>query len=60
MDTNRHKYGWPSFSFEFISCGLDHYPRMQLLAVPEILEGKRFDTPGAVGKGDPQKRMDLR
>ena len=29
------------------------YPRMQLLAVEEILEGKRFDTPGAVGKGDP-------
>ena len=36
------------------------YPRMQLLTVPEILEGKRFDTPGAVGKGDPQKRLDLR
>jgi len=36
------------------------YARMQLLTVPEILEGKRFDTPGAVGKGDPQKRLDLR
>lgn len=36
------------------------YPRMQLLAVPEILEGKRFDTPGAVGRGNPQKRLDLR
>lgn len=36
------------------------YPRMQILTVPEILEGKRFDTPGAVGKGNPQKRLDLR
>jgi len=27
------------------------YPRMQMLTVPEILEGKRFDTPGVVGRG---------
>ena len=26
------------------------YARMQLLTVPKILEGKRFDTPGTVGK----------
>ena len=26
------------------------YPRLQVLSVPEILEGKRFDTPGVVGK----------
>ena len=28
------------------------YPRMQLLTVPEIIEGKRFDTPSVVGRGD--------
>ena len=28
------------------------YPRMQLLTVPEILAGKRFDTPSVVGRGD--------
>ena len=27
-----------------------YYPRMQLLTVPEILEGRRFDTPGVAGK----------
>ena len=30
-----------------------HYPRLQLLTVEEILAGKRFDTPGAVGKTSP-------
>ena len=30
------------------------YPRMQLLTVDDILEGKRFRTPGAVGRGSPQ------
>ena len=28
------------------------YPRMQLLTVADILEGKRFDTPSVVGRGD--------
>ncbi len=28
------------------------YPRMQMLTVPEILDGKRFETPTVVGKGD--------
>ena len=36
-----------------------NYARMQMLTIEEILEGKRFDTPGAVGKGDPQQRLDL-
>ena len=27
------------------------YPRMQLLTVAEILEGKRFNTPGVAGRG---------
>ena len=31
-----------------------YYPRMQLLTVPEILEGRRFDTPGVVGKQESQ------
>ena len=35
------------------------YARMQMLTVEEILKGKRFDTPGAVGKGDPQARLEL-
>ena len=30
--------------------GVD-YPKLQMLTVPEILEGKRFQTPGAVGRG---------
>ena len=30
------------------------YPRMQMLTVQEILEGKRFDTPNVVGRGSQQ------
>ena len=30
------------------------YPWMQLITVPDILEGKRFHTPGAVGRGELQ------
>ena len=33
---------------------MNPYPRMQLLTVADILEGKRFRTPGAVGRGSPQ------
>lgn len=34
------------------------FPRMQMLTVPEILEGKRFETPGAVaGKGLAQQKI---
>ena len=28
------------------------YARMQLLNVPEILEGKHFETPSVIGRGD--------
>ena len=28
----------------------EFYPRMQLLTVQEILDGKRFNTPGARGQ----------
>ena len=35
------------------------YSRMQLLTVPEILEGKRFKTPGAVGRGSAQSSLPL-
>ena len=35
------------------------YPRMQLLTVAEILEGKRFKTPGAVGRGAAQSALPL-
>ena len=31
-----------------------HYARMQMLTAQEILDGKRFDTPGAVGKSEAQ------
>ena len=27
-----------------------HYPRMQMISVPEILEGRRFHTPGVAGR----------
>ncbi len=30
------------------------YPRMQMLTVQEILDGKRFDTPSVVGRGSSQ------
>ena len=36
------------------------YPRMQILSVPEILEGKRFDTPTVMGKAQhPQGNLRL-
>ena len=36
------------------------YPRMQILSVPEILEGKRFETPTVMGKAQhPQARFEL-
>ncbi|MDE0331102.1 MAG: site-specific DNA-methyltransferase [Nitrospinae bacterium] len=31
------------------------YPRMQMLSIPEIFEGKRFYTPGVVGKGQKEQ-----
>ncbi len=36
-----------------------HYPKMQMLSVPEILEGKVFKTPGAVGRGLAQPSLPL-
>ena len=36
--------------------GID-YPRMQILAVGEILEGQRFKTPTVAGRHEPQPRM---
>ena len=33
------------------------YPRMQLLTVEEILDGARFRTPGAVGRGTGQQAL---
>ena len=33
------------------------YPRMQILSVGEILEGKRFETPTVAGRHEPQPRM---
>lgn len=35
------------------------YPRMQLLTVSEILDGKRFTTPSAVGRGSRQQPLAL-
>ena len=36
------------------------HARMQILSVPEILEGKRFDTPAVFGKsGNPQSEIQL-
>jgi len=35
------------------------YPRMQLLTVEEILDGARFRTPGAVGRGTDQQALAL-
>ena len=33
------------------------YPKMQLLTVAEILDGKRFRTPTVAGRHEPQPRM---
>ncbi len=33
------------------------YPKMQVLTVEEILDGKRFDTPSVVGKGSSQTTL---
>ena len=33
------------------------FPRMQMLTVPEILEGKRFDTPGVAGRVLAQQKI---
>ncbi len=35
------------------------YARMQMLTVSEILDGKRFNTPGAVGRGLAQPSLPL-
>ncbi len=35
------------------------YPKMQILTVKEILEGKRFKTPGAVGRSERQPVLPL-
>ena len=36
------------------------YPRMQILSVPEIIEGKLFDTPTPMGRAQsPQKPLEL-
>ena len=36
------------------------YARLQMLTVAEILEGKRFETPFALGKGSPQMQLGLK
>ena len=33
------------------------YPRMQLLTVPEMLDGRRFRTPTVAGRNEPQPRL---
>ncbi len=33
------------------------YPKMQVLTVEEILEGKSFDTPSVVGRGSSQTTL---
>lgn len=35
------------------------YPRLQMLSVEQILEGKRFNTPGVVGKGKDSQQAKL-
>ena len=36
------------------------YPRLQMLAVQEILDGKRFDSPSVSGRGTGQQALALR
>ena len=36
------------------------YPRVQILSIPEILEGKRFTTPTVLGRvTSPQRGLEL-
>ena len=36
-----------------------YYPQMQMHTVREILEDKRFKTPGVAGRGDPIPRLQV-
>ena len=40
-----------------LKIGPAHYPKLQILTVEEILEGKRFETPWVVGRHELQPRM---
>ena len=42
-----------------VQIGQARYPRLQMLTVDDILDGKRFDTPGAVGRGLKQPQLRL-
>ena len=42
-----------------VRIGHAKYPRLQMLTVDDIFEGKRFDTPGAVGRGLKQPQLRL-
>ena len=33
------------------------YPRMQMLSVEEIFDGRRFNTPSVAGRGEPQPTL---
>ena len=35
------------------------YPKLQMISVDEILEGKRFNTPGVVGKGQDSQQTKI-
>ena len=43
-----------------VRIGQAAYPALQMLTVAEIFECKRFDTPGAVGRGLKQPQLRLK
>ena len=43
-----------------IKIGDSQYARLQMLSVPEILKGERFDTPRAMGRGLSQTSLRLK
>ena len=42
-----------------VQIGQSAYPALQMLTVADIFAGKRFDTPGAVGRGLKQPQLRL-
>ena len=56
-DRNFHRFMAEAGDVEI---GGTNYPRLQILNVLQILKGKRFDTPGAIGRGLKTSQISLK
>ena len=50
-DTKAHNFRREMAQAGDIDIAGTDYPRMQMLTVAEVLDGQRFNTPGAAGRG---------